>query len=387
MKNRWTRYLILLAAIALTAAGGLAALNYVADPYGIYHYGRPGDWVKSRPSIRLLERLHKAHAIRDAKAETLLLGNSRVIVGLDPQHPALPQPGYNLGIGAADIYECQRYLQHAIALHRPQLVLLAIDKGMFTADAAPEGDFDEARLSVRADGQPNPAWQRADVPDTLFSLNAVLASATTLAARGPRVTYAHGLRDEALMKPYLSTAKVLVENERWKAMSRKFELLDATGHNAQFDAFRTILRLCTSAGIEIRVFTNPLHAAMLDIEYGDGDGFGSWLQQVAAVIAEESAAGGRAIPFWNFYGYNPITTEPFPDKSQPKSTLQNYWEISHYRKPIGDLILSRVMGHGDPRLEALPTFGRRVTAETAAQDIQRIAAERGQWKATSASQP
>ena len=387
MKNRWSRYLIVLAVVALVVTGGMAALNYIADPYGIYHYGRPGDWVKSRPSIRLLERLHKAHAIRDAKAETLLLGNSRVIVGLDPQHPALPQPAYNLGIGAADIYECQRYLQHAIGLHQPKLVLLAIDKGMFTADATSEGDFDEARLSVRANGRPNPKWKRADVPDTLFSLNAVLASATTLVAGGPRVTYAHGLRDEALMNPYLSTAKVLVENERWKAMSRKFELVDASGQNPQFAAFRAILRLCASSGIELRVFTNSLHAGMLEIEYGDGRDFGAWLRQIAAVVAEESAAGAREIPFWNFYGYNSITTEPFPDKSQPKSTLQNYWEISHYRRPIGNLILSRVMGQSDPRLDALPNFGCRVNAETVAHDLQRIAAEREQWKASIASQP
>ena len=389
MKNRWSRYLILLAVVTVAVAGGMTALNYIADPYGIHHYGQAGDWTKSRPSIRLLERLHKAHAIRDAKADTLLLGNSRVIVGLDPQHPSLPQPAYNLGLGAANIYECQRYLQHAIHLHPPKLVIVAIDKGMFHAAAAPEGDFDEARLSVFANGQPNTSWQRVDVPDTLFSLNAVLASATTLAARGPRVTYAHGLRDEALMRPYLSTAKVLVENERWKAMSRKFEMLDASGQNAQFAAFRTILRVCAGAGIDVRVFTNPLHAGMLEIEYGDGRDFEAWLRQVAAVVAEESATNRREIPFWNFYGYNSITTEPFPDKSQPRSTLQNYWEISHYRKPIGDLVLSRVMGHSDPRLDAMPDFGHRVTAETVGQDLQRIAAERAQWRQTEpgASQP
>ena len=387
MKNRWSRYLILLAAVAVLAAGGMVALNYVADPYGIYHYGRPGDWTKSRPAIRLLERLHKAHAIRDAKAETVLLGNSRVIVGLDPQHPALPQPAYNLGLGAADIYECLRYLQHAIAFHRPKLVLLAIDKGMFHAAAEPEGDFDEARMSVSAAGQPNPAWQRADVPDTLFSLTAVLDSAKTLAARGPRVSYAHGLRDEALMKPYLSTAKVLVENERWRAMSRKFELLDARGHNAQFAAFRTILRLCASAGIEVRVFTNPLHAAMLDLEYGDGRDFAAWLRQVAEVVAEEGAAGGREIPLWNFYGFNSITRESFPDKSEPRSTMRDYWEISHYRKHIGDLVLSRVMGGNAAPLDDLPSFGLRVTAQTVEQDLQRIAAERARWKAFTASQP
>jgi hypothetical protein len=122
---------------------------------------------------------------------------------------------------------------------------------------------------------------------------------------------------------------------------------------------------------------------MLDLEYGDGRDFGAWLQQVAAIVAEESAASGREMPLWDFYGYNAITTEPFPDKSQPQSTLRNYWEISHYRRHIGDLVLSRVMGGND----APPDFGFRVTAATVGQDLQRITAERARWKEQSPSQP
>jgi len=380
-KNPWFRYLLVLAASAVTCCAAFAGLNYFADPYGIYHYGQPGDWVKSRPRLRTVERLHKAHAVRAAAPDALLLGNSRVVVALNPNHPALPPNTYNLGLSACDIYECLRYLQHAAHLHPPKLLVFAIGKGMFDAGSKTEIDFSETRLSVTADGQPQPHWERADFADTLLSLTAVGDSLLTLAARAqPRVAYADGLRDKVLMEPYLQTANLLVENERWKHSARTFALVDAQGGNRQFEAFRTLLRLCAAQNIRVILFTNPVHAELLDIEYGDGAGFSTWLKTVVAIIAEESAASGQEIPFWNFYGWNATTTEPFPDRSQPRNTMQNYWEISHYRQAVGDRVLSRILGVAAPDDPTLAEFGRPVTAENVDGELRRLAAERARWQ-------
>ena len=238
------RYLRRLALAVLLLAAGLAALNYYADPYGVWRYGLPGDSISSRPAIRNQERMHKAHAVRLAHADCLILGNSRVVVGLDPNHPALPENTYNLGVSAANIYECYRYLQHAAALKKPKLVLLAIDKGMFDADSRPEVDFDEGRLAVAADGTPQPRWRWADIPETLLSLDALIDSLKTLRDK-TGVKYKDGMRDEVLMKPYTVPSKILAENERWKDGSRKFAWSDKNGDNGQRRAFIDILRFCT----------------------------------------------------------------------------------------------------------------------------------------------
>ncbi|MCE9611987.1 MAG: hypothetical protein K8R23_17455 [Chthoniobacter sp.] len=381
-KHSWPRYLTVLAVSALGLIGAMAALNYYADPYGIYHYGTADDPTRSRPCLRDLERLHKAHALRDAHADVLLIGNSRVIVGLDPQHPALTPHAYNLGISAMNAYESMRYLQHAIHLHKPKLVLMAIDKIDFDADGNPMGDFSENRLSVDVDLRDQPGWERTDIPDTLFSTTAVVDSLLTISASraASPVTYNRGLRDECLMHPYLKTTNVLAENERWKAKALNFTLTDAKGGNPKFEAFRAALRLCALEKIEVIVFTNPLHAELLEIEIGDGRDFSAWLRKVTAIIARESAAGGRPIPFWNFYGYNAITTEPFPVRTQPVSTMKNYWEISHYRRSIGNLLIARVMNWPDERLATLPDFGHLVTAETVGAELDRLTAERTRWQ-------
>ena len=345
------RYLRRLALAALLLTAALAALNYYADPYGVWRYGLPGDSISSRPAIRNQERMHKAHAVRLADADCLILGNSRVIVGLDPNHPALPEKTYNLGISAANIYECYRYLQHAVALKKPKLVLLAIDKGMFDADSTPEVDFDEERLAVDSGNHPQPRWRWADIPETLLSLDALVDSLKTLRDR-TGVQYKDGIRDEVLMKPYTIPAKILVENDRWKDGSRKFAWNDKKGGNVQRSAFEQMLVFCAAQKIELRIFTNPLHSEMLDIEYGDGHDFSEWAKWLANNISQTSEVRSPDEPsrttlfsFHNFYHFLPENSEPFPKPDDKVSEMQSYWEISHYRKAVGDRVIAEVMNN------------------------------------------
>ena len=366
------RYLRRLALAVLLLAAGLAALNYYADPYAVWRYGLPGDSIKSRPAIRNQERMHKAHAVRLAHADCLILGNSRVVVGLDPNHPALPENTYNLGVSAANIYECYRYLQHAAALKKPKLVLLAIDKGMFDADSRPEVDFDEGRLAVAADGTPQPRWRWADIPETLLSLDALIDSLKTLRDK-TGVKYKDGMRDEVLMKPYTVPSKILAENERWRDGSRKFAWSDANGKNAQKSAFQEMLVFCASEKIELRIFTNPLHGEMLSIEFGDGDAFEQWARWLNESLSFEWAPKrgdpmrNVVVPFHNFYYFRAENSEPFPSPADQQSKMQSYWEISHYRKAVGDRVICEVMkNEPQPKVDSLET----------------LKAERANWKET-----
>lgn len=379
MKSSSPRYLLILTATAILLCGAAATLAYLADPYGIYRYGTRGDWTETRPRIRYLERLHKAHAVAKAKADALLFGNSRVIVGLDPDNPLLPANTYNLGLSAANNYECLRYLQHATTLHRPKLVILALDKGSFSADSLPEPDFAEDRLCVSATGKPQPNWWRNDYADTLFSISAVKDSILTFTARGARVTYPSGFRDETLMKPFLETENLLTQNETWKATADSYLPVDDAGRNSQFDAFRNFLRYCTDRQIEVILFTNPVHAELLDVESGDPEEFATWFKQTAQIVTEENQRQGAKISFWNFYGYNEVTSEAFPSPEEETSRMQFYWEISHYRKTTGDMVLARVFGAYNEQLDDVENFGTKITSANVSEELTRLNNERQRW--------
>src|ERR1700744_3503402 len=91
-------YLRLFLATTFVVVGSVFAFNYWADPCGIYHFGKPWDWIQSRPAIKETIFLHKASAVLQARADILFLGNSRTADGLDPHNPALPGRAYNLGL-------------------------------------------------------------------------------------------------------------------------------------------------------------------------------------------------------------------------------------------------------------------------------------------------
>ncbi len=213
---------------------------------------------------------------------------------------------------------------------------------------------------------------RADIPETLFSLDALIDSIKILRDK-TGVKYKDGVCDEVLMKPYTIPSKILAENERWKDGSRKFAWNDKTGENALRTAFTQILEFCAVRGIKLGIFTNPLHAEMLDIEYGNGDTFSQWAQWLGeSLVVEFGTARDRplqyvTIPFHNYYHFRAGNSEPFPSPTDKVSAMQSYCEISHFRKAVGDRVLTEMMKN-----------------EHLSQGdwLETLKAERAQWKET-----
>src|SRR4030088_1979445 len=89
----------------LLACMVLAALVVVFDtamnPYLLFGAPRIAGFNARKPAVDTRERLMKAYDVLRAGPNTLLLGSSRVDLGLDAQDPAWPvqdRPVYNLGI-------------------------------------------------------------------------------------------------------------------------------------------------------------------------------------------------------------------------------------------------------------------------------------------------
>lgn len=80
------------------------------------------------------------------------------------------------------------------------------------------------------------------------------------------------------------------------------------------DEIRQIVELCDANGIQLIVFTNPMHyvtyEASLDVSYLD------FLYELAQIT-----------PYYNFSGYNNLTIDS-----------SNYTDTSHYKPEIGDLM-------------------------------------------------
>ncbi|NET72339.1 MAG: hypothetical protein F6K62_15805, partial [Sphaerospermopsis sp. SIO1G2] len=76
-------------------------------------------------------------------------------------------------------------------------------------------------------------------------------------------------------------------------------------------------------------------------------------------------------PVWDFSGYNSITTEKLQD------VMENYADSSHYTKPVGDLVLNRILGY---QADQVPTdFGVLLTPENIESHLAKIRADREKW--------
>src|SRR5690349_12686518 len=98
----------------------VASANAVIDPYLVFKMPRVSGFNDKKSSIETKERLIKAYEVIRAAPNGLILGTSRVALGLDAEHPSWPakaRPVYNLGLAGADPFTSYRYLQHVLA-HR-----------------------------------------------------------------------------------------------------------------------------------------------------------------------------------------------------------------------------------------------------------------------------
>ena len=372
-------YLKLSLSLTLLMVGTVAAINYVVDPCGIYHAGKSWDWTRSRPEILELAFINKAHAVEQAQADILLLGNSRVAQGLDPRSAALPARAYNLGIPGSGMVEQWRYLQHAGAAHRLTTVVLGLDIENFGADRKNKPMFSDDRLLVQADGTPTAFLPHlfADIGPTLFSWSTLKFSYQTL--RAPRaldLKFPEGFEENApkIFEHMDLASSVLAANKMWVAGAEIGDFRGKDGRAPQMDAFGNIVAYCNQHHLRLLIFVQPLHAALMDKLTDDWPRYEDWMRTLAAQ--------STTAELWDFTGYNSISTEAFPLPTDKTNGMRFYWEGSHYRKIVGDLVLERLFAGTGPA-----NFGQRVTSANVDQDLARLQAEKQAWHAQGQAVP
>jgi hypothetical protein len=101
------------------------------------------------------------------------------------------------------------------------------------------------------------------------------------------------------------------------------------------------------AGVRLRLYINPTHAMTSDALFwiGKWPAMEAWQARLAD-LADRHRRQGCDVRVFDFSGYNEVTTEPPPQVSGQPDML-NYWETSHYRIRVGEMILARMFGNGD----------------------------------------
>ena len=152
----------------------------------------------------------------------------------------------------------------------------------------------------------------------------------------------------------LTTRYELTHADSWPL----FSLNDSKGSPSPIETFSKIVEFCQQHNIKLYIFISPIHALKQEIlwQLGLGPEFERWKRNLVGILSNSGFA------LWDFSGYNSITMESFPPLGDDKTQMKNYWEGSHYRKHVGDLILDRLFAYQNPGETIPDDFGVRLDA-------------------------
>ncbi len=344
--NKYTRFNLLFFTYLSLPILIVFSFNLAIDPYGLFGTPLLTKFNKNKSERDKYLMLVKAAEIRQVQATVFFLGSSRVMSGLDTQHPALVSSStYNLGLPGVNMYQTRKYLEHAIA-NQPKIekVILGLDFFMFNQNLENLPDFQEQRLGKNSGFQ--------DLLSSSFSLNTLQTSWKNFQSNfNPQHK---NTEEEVISKRF---HRWLTNFLSYPGFYQNYSLSEA-----RLDDLKIIIDLCKQNNIEIGVFISPTHATDNEAIRVSGlwSVFEDWKRKVVAIT-----------PVWDFSGYNSITTETISDR------MSNYRDNSHYSKKTGSIVLSRLLGD---RTQTIPEdFGVLLTPENLEAYLAKVRRDRETW--------
>ena len=346
MDTAGRRYLVCFLACVGLVLGAVSFMNYQVDPYLLHQWDSP---LLQRPR-QLNEKLGawaKTYAVARYRPAIIYIGNSRTEMGLPTRVRAMfdGKRIFNSAVSGASIGDAIRLAEHAARVSRVETMVWGIDAPTFSLDMG------AARVEDSLTGARHGFFvQRALVNlkrgltlDMTQDSVRILTGHAGDTCRSNLAVY--GQRDETCtlkgIKHWLGTKDAIPV--------RLQEFGDGLGptppSTPAFDA--SIAKLCRS-GTRLRLYINPTHALTLYALHlrGKWDAMQAW-QRALVQVVERHRGQGCDVRLVDFSGFNSITSEATPLVSG-KPDMLYYWEVSHYRDNVGQLILARLFGGGTP---------------------------------------
>jgi hypothetical protein len=331
----------------------IALFDGLIDPYLVFGMPRAIGINARKPAADTQQYLMKAYDVTRAEPLTLLLGSSRIEVGIDTRNPAWPaqdRPIYNLGLSNGTAFVAYRYLQHVTAQRHVSLVLLGIEFSDFIPAATPKPPEFEARLNVKRDGSENDSQRRQHLGDVLtatLSLDALVDSAETvlgnltgdssdIVAGDWNFRFFRHITDESGSYPMMA----------WSDSTFSFFYRRGQVDLRPMEDLRAILELCQKNGIRVIAFINPSHADELELFdlSGRWPALEDWKRTLVSLFAPYEARRTTPVELWDFCGYDTYSSEPVRKSLRP---LQWFWNTSHYTRALGTVVLGQILGTND----------------------------------------
>jgi len=341
----------------------VVTVNYVVDPYAIFGMPRISHLNTYKVDIAPHVKMVKKYQPLLEEHSALVTGNTRVEIGFNPEHRCLVNSGlnlYNLGISGANVPTQLLYALNLIYQQPIKAVFVSLDFVDFAwtprdnrFSDPPLSAFSIEGLKYSGSGMPDPAYGKIKLLDyfrSLFSLEALVSSLKTIALQDSAAPD----RDDAGFNPAREYGEIVrVEGAGALFDKKRAELFEHFGTrwfvstedgrlDPSFNDLRIFLDIATARGIVVHLFLNPLHESYWELIRTQGHShlYEEWRNELKAIAADYPA---DEVSLWDFAVDSPYIHEPIPPPGQKTGPLKWFWELSFYRRQLGDLMIDAML--------------------------------------------
>ncbi|GMV80947.1 MAG: hypothetical protein AMXMBFR7_21310 [Planctomycetota bacterium] len=387
MREQTSLFLKLWLVLSAAALLAIAVLNAWVDPFEAYRWAPRealGPYKMERNT-----RTAKAELVRHGPCRTLLLGSSRTEMGIDPEHPLWGGSAtLNMALGATNFIETEAVFRYAVAQQPIERVVCFADFLMFSSRRGVGEDFKQSRF----------APEQAEIPyhlQLLWSERSLDGSVQVLKNRYRDRRSGYGDHGAWLRGMNSNLLKRIGHRGMLHNILRSFYKPSGPYGRYEYstdrvERFQSVVEGCRAHGIRLTVVILPIHAIQLEAIRSAGlwDSFEQWKRDLTRIVSDSARGESGAPPpeLWDFTAYSGFNAEPFPPEGDTETKMRWYWESSHFRMELGDLVLYRIHGQTPPDGALPDDWGIRLTPQSVEARIVQLRHEQEAWLARNADE-
>lgn len=332
-----------------------AVLSLTVDPWRINNSCLSIKALDSSREISGTVRVGKAALANRGDWETIILGSSRLEMGLNPSHPAFGgKRTVNLAMSAATITEAIAVGNYSLD-RNPHVttVILGFEAGEFYNDVDSriysgfyESPFGDNNHSIERNI--NQVIGGRSLVNSIATINRYLAG--TGSERSP---LGQSLKPNhpANLRQYVETSAKFrsdTTDDAWALRPQKPRL-------QKQELVLRFIRRVRDSGIQLYIVVSPQHALKQIHPFLDEPITMYWQHDLADLVnickeANSVATSGPPVKLWSFLTFNEYTTKPMPATDAKSQQMPGWFDLGHAQQQLGDKIIETIMS-GEPVMD------------------------------------
>ncbi len=343
----------------------LIIFTILVDPYGDFNivnidrfnkiktrkYSDKSNWIKTT----------KKNIVSN-KYETIFLGSSRVLRGLNPDFLPESNKGYNAAYSGANFYDFELF-KNELEKSNVKRIIWGID-------------FGEGIIDGRVTNQEKSTFILLKL-ENIISSQSLYDSVVTVFDN--IFLTKHGLLkiDNGFLVTEENKSKInyahhfnIVE-DRFK---RRLNRIKSINYNSiikkELSFVEWLVKLSKENNIDIYIYISPVHRKILDLVVDSSffEDYKAWIKLLSKTIYATNSPQ-NSVELWDFSGYNSITKEAVPTINH-NFPMKWYIDPSHYRETVGNMILEILFNLN--KIEVPTDFGVKLNLDNVDNHIEKM---------------